>query len=97
MYTGYFRDNNDDSLYTVEIGKGSTTEITLSGTPFTTKMDNSDDIIYKPVKYTGATVEAITDDILYDIYNTDSRSVPVILKKGNQILFSGYNTPNAYD
>lgn len=97
MYIGYFRDNNDDSLYTVEIGTGSTTEITLSGTPFTTKMDNSDDIIYKPVKYTGATVEAITDDILYDIYNTDSRSVPVILKKGNQILFSGYNTPNAYD
>ena len=50
MYIGYFRDNNDDSLYTVEIGTGSTTEITLSGTPFTTKMDNSDDIIYKPAR-----------------------------------------------
>lgn len=97
MYIGYFRDNNDDSLYTVEIGTGATTEITLSGTPFTTKMDNSDDIIYKPVKYTGATVEAITDDILYDIYNADSRSVPVVLKKGDQILWTGYNTPNAYD
>lgn len=97
MYTGYFRDNKNDALYTVEIGTGSTTEITLSGTPFTTKMDNSDDIIYKPIKYTGATVEAITNDILYDIYNADSRSVPVILKQGDQILWTGYNTPNAYD
>jgi len=71
IYNGYFRDIKD-SLYTVRITtkKGTVAkEITLSDNPFVTEMDESDETIYKPVKYQTATVEAVSDDYMFDIYS----------------------------
>ena len=53
IYNGYFRDR-EDFKYTVRIttANGNTAkEITLSGTPFVTEMNESDDTIYTPAKY----------------------------------------------
>ena len=71
-YFSQFKDVNDQ-LYTFNIitnGDGTTTkEFTLGGSPFTTEMDNSDKIIYKPCKYQSATIEMVSQDYNFDIYS----------------------------
>lgn len=99
IYNGYFRDRNN-SIYTVKITtvNGDTTkEITLSGTPFTTEMEKSEDTIYKPAKYQTATVQAISEDYMFDIYTGKAQDTKVELYRGNDIMWTGYARPNVYD
>ena len=98
-YIGYFRDIKD-VLYKVEVAttKGtSSKEVTLGVPPFTTKMDNSDDNIYKPVKYQGATIAMISDGTALDIYSGGARGVAVTLYRGDEIVWKGYASPSTYD
>lgn len=100
IYNGYFRDIKKDSLYTVKITtpKGDTTkEITLSNSPFTTEMDSSKDIIYQPVKYQTATIEAISGDYMFDIFSGKAQEVKTELYKGDDVVWTGYVRPNLYD
>ena len=99
IYNGYFRDKKD-SLYKVRIttANGNTAkEITLSGTPFVTEMDESDDTIYTPAKYQTATVEAISGDYMFDIYSGKAQDTKVELYKGDKLMWVGYVRPNLYD
>ena len=99
IYNGYFRDKKD-SLYKVRITtvNGNTAkEITLSGTPFVTEMDESDDTIYTPAKYQTATVEAISGDYMFDIYSGKAQDTKVELYKGDELMWVGYVRPNLYD
>lgn len=99
IYNGYFRDIKD-SLYTVRITtkKGTVAkEITLSDNPFVTEMDESDETIYKPVKYQTATVEAISSDYMMDIYSATAQNTKVELLKDKEIVWTGYATPCLYD
>lgn len=99
IYNGYFRDKKD-SLYKVRIttANGNTAkEITLSGTPFVTEMDESDDTIYTPAKYQTATVEAISGDYMFDIYSGKAQDTKVELYKGDELMWVGYVRPNLYD
>lgn len=99
-YFSQFKDVNDQ-LYTVNIitnGDGSTTkEFTLGGSPFTTEMDNSDKIIYKPCKYQSATIEMVSQDYNFDIYSSTAQGTKVQLLKGSEIVWAGFITPNLYD
>ena len=99
-YFSQFKDVNDQ-LYTVNIitnGDGSTTkEFTLGGSPFTTEMDNSDKIIYKPCKYQSATIEMVSQDYNFDIYSTTAQGTKVQLLKDSEIVWTGFITPNLYD
>ena len=99
-YFSQFKDVNDQ-LYTVNIitnGDGSTTkEFTLGGSPFTTEMDNSDKIIYKPCKYQSATIEMVSQDYNFDIYSSTAQGTIVQLLKGSEIVWAGFITPNLYD
>ena len=99
IYNGYFRDR-EDSKYTVRIttANGNTAkEITLSGTPFVTEMDESDDTIYTPAKYQTATVEAISNDYMFDVYSGKAQDTKVELYKGIDLMWTGYVRPNLYD
>lgn len=99
IYNGYFRDR-EDSKYTVRIttANGNTAkEITLSGTPFVTEMNESDDTIYTPAKYQTATVEAISDDYMFDVYSGKAQDTKVELYKGIDLMWTGYVRPNLYD
>lgn len=99
IYNGYFRDR-EDSKYTVRIttANGSTArEITLSGTPFVTEMDESDNTIYTPAKYQTATVEAISDNYMFDVYSGKAQDTKVELYKDSELQWTGYATPNLYD
>lgn len=99
IYNGYFRDIKD-SLYKVRITtkKGTVAkEITLSDNPFVTEMDESDETIYKPVKYQTATIEAISADYMFDIYSGTAQNTKVELLKDDNVEWTGYATPCLYD
>ena len=72
-------------------------EVTLGGDPFTTSMDGGDKTIYKPIKYRSATVNIITGNYYFNLYNQTATNVGVILKLGDTVVFKGYVTPNIYD
>lgn len=99
-YFSQFKDKNDQ-LYTVNIitdGDGSTTkEFTLGGSPFTTEMNNSDNIIYKPCKYQSATIEMVSQDYNFDIYSSTAQGTKVQLLKDSEIVWAGFITPNLYN
>ena len=99
-YFSQFKDINDQ-LYTVNIitnGDGTTTkEFTLGGSPFTTEMDNSDKIIYKPCKYQSATIEMVSQDYNFDIYSPTAQGTKVQLLKDSEVVWTGFITPNLYD
>lgn len=74
------------------------TEITLGETPFITTMDSGDDTIYKPMKGTGATIQIVTEDYLFDIFSATAQGTKVELLNGvNFIEWTGWATPNLYD
>lgn len=97
-YTGQFKDIND-KLYKVEIindKQGNDITLTFSGTPFTTSIEN-DDILFKPCKYSSATIGLLTKDYLYDLYSSKAQENKITFTddKGN-IVWVGYVTPNLY-
>ena len=102
IYNGYFRDiTDDDNLYQVKITTSTGTaqsNITLGGTPFTTEMDDSDETLYKPVKYQSATATILTRDYNFDIYSAKAQGTKVeLLNDTGKVLWTGYVTPNLYD
>jgi len=102
-YIGEFK-SIDNTTYRVEIITNhntiSTKDIVLSGNPFTTDMDTSDENIYKPVKYSGATVGIVTrdeSDYMFDVYSGEANGTNVTLYKGNDVLWAGFVTPVIYN
>lgn len=99
-YTGQFKDINEN-LYTVNIitdNDSSTTKtVTLGTTPFVTEVETSEEHLYKPVKYSMATVRMINDDYSFDLYSAEAQENKVTLTdKDNVIRWIGYTTPNLY-
>lgn len=100
-YTAQFSDLSlSPKLYDVTIttseGDG-TAAVTLGGTPFTTSMRSSEDNLYVPVKYSGATVNVITGDYMMDIYSPTAQGTKVELTSGGIVVWTGYATPCLYD
>ena len=103
-YKGQFR-SIDNVLYTVEIITGGLvtdppTEITMSGSPFVTEMDTSDENIYKPAKYQSATVGVVTknaSDYMFNVYSGNAKGTKITLYEGDNIVWAGYATPVLYN
>lgn len=103
-YIGHFR-NIEDELYTVYIitdgSEQITREITLSNNPFSTEMDTSDDNIYKPVKYQGATVSILTEnesDYMFNVYSGEANGTSIRLYDNNgKLIWGGFATPVLYN
>ena len=94
-YTAQFYDINE-KLYTLEIGSGEVQNITLSATPFITELETSDSHLYKPCKYSSATIGMITDDYKFDLYSSTAQQNKVVLSSASGIVWVGYVTPNLY-
>lgn len=99
-YTGQFKDINEN-LYTVNIitdNDSSTTKtVTLGTTPFVTEIETSEEHIYKPCKYSMATIRMINSDYSFDLYSAKAQENKVTLvDKDNVIRWIGYATPNLY-
>lgn len=98
-YTGQFRDIND-VLYTVEINTatpGEDVELTLGVPPITTEMDTEGDTIYAPGKYQGATLNIVSGDYLFDLYQPTAHGASVTLTRGGDVVWTGYVSPSLYD
>lgn len=94
-YTAQFYDINN-KLYTLEIGSGQAQPITLSSTPFVTEIETSDEHLYKPCKYSSATIGIIANDYMFDLYSSTAQQNKVTLSDGNGVVWVGYVTPNLY-
>lgn len=99
-YIGTFMDVKGQ-LHTLQIGSGSldTDAMVFSGEPFKTSMDASEDLIYKPARYSSATIGllAIGDRYFDDLYTGDAREWKVRLSDSqNRTEWLGYITPSLY-
>ena len=99
-YTGQFKDINEN-LYKVNIitdnDSTTTKTVTLGTTPFVTEIETSEEHLYKPVKYSSATIRMINDDYSFDLYCAEAQENKVTLvDKDNVIRWIGYTTPNLY-
>ena len=105
-YIGTFNDiNNNEYQVKIEIANGSNTtqNLVMSGEPFVTEMDESDETIYKPVKYQSATIGLLVEgeNYLFDLYSGQAQHAKVTLSATNGSNYStrwlGYITPSLYD
>jgi hypothetical protein len=71
-YKGTFRDKNDN-LHTItistKVGTG-TSNIVLSTSPFVEEMEGDGSSIFKPCKYTSATIRILAKDYMWDIFQS---------------------------
>ncbi|SFF96372.1 hypothetical protein [Prevotella sp. KH2C16] len=99
IYTGEFSDIHGRSRYrvviTTETGDGIQ-EVTLGASPFCTRMDDGKDTIYAPCKCTGATVEIRVGGYAFDVYSKRAQGTRVELLRGDDVVWTGYATPNLY-
>ena len=107
IYQGKFADC-ENVKHTVRIFTGwspsysasndTTASITMGETPFVTTMDSGDDIIYKPLKCTGATIQIVTEGYLFDIFSPTAQGTKVELRNASNLVeWVGFATPNLYD
>lgn len=102
-YIGKFR-AKDDTLYTVtittKVGTG-TQNIVLCTSPFVEDLEGSDSSIFKPCKYSSATVKVLTQgvsDYMFDIFQSKAQDVSVVLTdESGKVIWTGFVTPNLYD
>lgn len=99
-YTGTFKDINDKQ-YTVNIitnGDSSVTkQVTLGTTPFITEIETSESHLYKPYKFSSATIRLLSDDYFFDLYSATAQQNKVqLIDDNNTIRWVGYTTPNLY-
>ena len=104
IYSGGFNDKDEKPYQlSIEVDDGSSEEVTdllFSDVPFKTDMDNSDDTIFKPVKYQSGTIGllAFEDNYMFNIYNATAKHSKVILKDNAGIVkWIGYVTPSLYN
>jgi len=102
-YIGKFRDK-EDRLHTItittKVGTG-TSNIVLCTPPFTEELEGDDATIFKPCKYSSATIRVLTQgasDYMFDIYQSAAQEVKVVLTdEDNKLEWTGFVTPNMYD
>ena len=98
-YTGYFKDitRSNGTTYAVRFNGGGT-EIELGNSPFILTYENPD-ILYKPAKYSSATIKLVTNDYIADFMTSNPRGVSVELynSKEHHTEWLGYLTPNVYN
>lgn len=99
-YIGKFRDRFD-ALHTVTIttknGIGSKIMV-LCTSPFIEELEGSDNSIFKPCKYSSATVRVLAKDYMFNIYQSKAQEVRVVLTDENgKVEWTGFVTPNLYD
>lgn len=103
-YIGTFRDI-DNNEYTLNIitNRSETyeSEITLTEQPFNVEMDETDENIYKPVKYQAATISILTkneNDYMFDVYSGHANNTIIkLFDEDDNLVWGGFATPVLYD
>ena len=98
-YIGQFT-SLDNKKYSIEITSSGSGEaaITFSGTPCIIEWTGEEENIFKPIKYSSATFEYISDQLYLDLYAAKPLQNVVSLKDDTgKVVWQGYVTPNVYD
>ena len=100
IYEGSFS-SRYDNLYTVQIrtktkvnGKDEKVKLTLSSEPCI--IETNSDSLFSPIKSKNATIQIVTNDIIYDLYSSAAQQNEVLVYKNEKIIFNGYTTPCIY-
>lgn len=73
-------------------------EVLLGASPFQVSYVGDD--MYKPARYSKATMEVRTSDYLMSLYAAGAQDVKVVMRENNAsgaVVWTGYATPNIYD
>lgn len=93
----YFKSLSDGTEYAVDILDNTSDEVTLSGNePFVVTYDNNGNL-YAPARYSGATINIVTNEFLWRLYASTPQELKVKLRSGNNTLWVGYITPTMYN
>ena len=99
IHRGKFVDikNNTYTVTILTAGGIATTELEFSGEPFVASIEGGD-ILYKPARYTSATLGLICRDnnYLFDVYSGKPQSTKIVVSRGGEIIFAGYAEPTLY-
>lgn len=108
LYRGYFQDISRQDYVVLfnnkESQSGLYTDLVLSGDPVTIEYENSEDLLYKPVKLSGATIRLITTDVdeyYFDLYSNNPQKIEVEIRQGlnsgpYNLAWHGFVTPSLY-
>lgn len=99
IYTLPFKGiDGKDFLVKVERENYSGVSQELKGTtsPFIVSIDNEDDFIYNPTRFSTATLSVFGSDYLQDLFSTDYRMHRVTLYNDNTPLWCGFIKPELY-
>lgn len=100
VYTGRFKDINDVGYFikiTTDDEDTTTKELILGTPPITVSYECGESIIYKPIKYSSATITVATDNIYNDMYSGKNQGTSIKLYNSQRTLWVGYITPNVYN
>ena len=98
---GQFRDTKNN-LYEVtitsEIGGSIKIELEFGDTPCTSSLEGND-FLYKPARYTSATVNLISrnNNYYFDIYSGKPQGTKVEVVKNGNVVFRWYAVPTLYN
>lgn len=101
-YIGEFTNINHVS-YKIEIitngSSASTKNIKLGASPFVTSMNSEGKNIYSPLKGSGATIQLVVNEYIFDLYSESPTGTKVIFTDttNNEILWQGYVSPQLFN
>lgn len=99
-YTGRFKDITDKGYFlqiTTDDEETTTKELTLGTPPFLVSYEGGGDTLYKPIKYSSATLTVATDTIFANMYSGKNQGTKITLTDDQRTLWCGYITPNVYN
>lgn len=90
--------NINNRQFKLEIDTGGNEEITFSGNPCIIEYTGEDENLFKPIKYSSATFEYVSEEVYQDLFSATPLQNPVRLYDDrNDIIWQGYVTPNVYN
>ncbi len=97
-YIGEFNDTQEVT-YRVEIvtpTEGEDETLLMSGEPVIISYESEDEQAYKPYKCSTATISFYLNEANFDLIDAFANRVRVNIYKGNEVIWCGFATPNAY-
>lgn len=99
IYTLPFK-SVDGNTFLVKVERegysGSSKELKGTPSPFVVSIDNEDDFIYNPIRFSTATLSVFGSDYLQGLFSTDYRMHRVTLYKNNSPVWCGFIKPEVY-